>query len=105
MTKRGVPILYMALLKAVYGTLKVALLFYQKLLGELEAVGVKVNLYDPCVTNKDIDRSEMTVCWHVDDLKVAHVDNQKQKKEIYLEANQVPGWYLLRGDNYRRKSA
>ena len=55
MTKRGVPILYMALLKAVYGTLKVALLFYQKLLGELEAVGVKVNLYDPCVANKDIN--------------------------------------------------
>ena len=45
----------MALLKAVYGTLKVALLFYQKLLGELEAVGVKVNLYDPCVANKDIN--------------------------------------------------
>ena len=31
-----------------------------------------MNRYDPCVTNKVIDGTQMTVAWHVDDLKVSH---------------------------------
>ena len=34
----------------------------------------ELNPYDPCVANKMIGGKQMTVCWHVDDLNVSHVD-------------------------------
>jgi hypothetical protein len=72
--KRNTPILYVKIQKALYGLLRSALLFYQKLVGDLESDGFVLNPYDPCVANKDINGKQMTVCWHVDDLKVSHVD-------------------------------
>ena len=33
-----------------------------------------MNPYDPCVANKIVNGSQMTVTWHVDDLKVSHKD-------------------------------
>ena len=37
-------------------------------------MGFEVNHYDPCVANKIVNRSQCTVVWHVDDLKVSHKD-------------------------------
>ena len=72
--KRNTPILYVKIQKALYGLLRSSLLFYQKLVGDLESNGFALNPYDPCVANKDINGKQMTVCWHIDDLKVSHVD-------------------------------
>ena len=74
--KRGQTVLYLELLKALYGMLKSALLFYRKLRRDFEQCGFTVNPYDPCVANKTVDGSQMTVVWHVDDLKILH----KKKK-------------------------
>ena len=52
--------------------LQSSLLFYRKLRKDLEAEGFKVNPYDPCVANNIINGEQMTVTWHVDDLKVSH---------------------------------
>ena len=60
--------------KALNGMLKSALLFYCKLTDDLKQDGFQVNPYDPCVANKPISRSQMTIVWHVDDLKVSHKD-------------------------------
>ena len=67
-TPNGDGRLYVKLSKALYGMLKSALWFYEKLRKDLEAYGFKVNPYDPCVANADINGSQMTVTWHVDDL-------------------------------------
>ena len=40
-------------------------------------MGFEVNPYDPCVANKIVDGTQMTVCWHVDDLKLSHADESK----------------------------
>ena len=72
-TERGQTVLYLELRKALYGMLQSALLFYKKLRRDLEKVGFVVNPYDPCVANKVVDGSQMTVVWHVDDLKILHV--------------------------------
>ena len=72
----GRQILYVKLQKALYGLLKSALLFYRKLWGDLHAKGFTINPYDPCVANKDIGGLQMTVCWHVDDLKMSHKSPQ-----------------------------
>ena len=52
MDKKGTPILYVRLKKALYGIFISSLLLYRKLRGELEAYGFKINPYDPCVGNK-----------------------------------------------------
>ena len=64
--------LHVRLTKALYGMLRAALLFYKKLRGDLELIGFEVNPYDPCVANMQVDGSQLTVCWHVDDLKISH---------------------------------
>ena len=71
------PILYVRLLKALYGLLRSALLFYKKLRGDPKKMGFEVNPYDPCVANKMINGSQMTVMWHVDDLKISHKDGKE----------------------------
>ena len=75
--ENGRTVLYVELLKALYGCLMSALLFYRKLLKDLTKLGFVVNPYDPCVANKMVAGKQMTVTWHVDDLKVSHVDSKR----------------------------
>ena len=82
-TEREDKVLYMELLKALYETLRVARLFWEKLSKQLIDVwGFTPNKYDDCVVNKIIDGQQMTVVWHVDDLKVSHVDEKEVDKFI-----------------------
>jgi Reverse transcriptase (RNA-dependent DNA polymerase) len=72
----GKQVLYVELKKALYGTLKAALLFWKRLTKELHDLGFETNPYDVCVMNKMINGKQCTVLWHVDDLKISHVDAQ-----------------------------
>ena len=83
---KGVPLMYVKLNNALYhGLFKSALLFYKKLVGDFVEYVFTVNPYDPCVDNVDLTGNQMTVCWHVGDLKVSHVnENELTKFEIYL---------------------
>ena len=71
---KGEAILYVKMSKALYGMLKSALWFYKKLKKDLEAYWFLINPYDLCVANSMINGKQMTVTWHVDDLKVSHED-------------------------------
>ena len=64
----------MEALNALYGIMKAALLFYLKFVKNLKSIGFELSPYDPCVANKIVDGAQLTVVWHVDDLKVSHVD-------------------------------
>ena len=104
MDKKGTPILYVRLKKALYGLLRSSLLLYRKLRGELEAYGFKINPYDPCVGSKIVttetvvpvidkkgrifrdkngskkmckvkEEKQITTIWHVDDLMMSCEDN------------------------------
>ena len=75
--------MYMELLKALYGTLRAAHLFWQKLSKQLiDEWGFVPNKYDDCVVNKMVNGQQMTVVWHVDDLKVSHVDRAEVEKFV-----------------------
>ena len=41
-----------------------------------------MNPYNECVMNKVIDGKQMTVAWHVDDIKISHVDKEHVDKFI-----------------------
>ena len=61
-------------LNSIYDIMKAALLFYQKFLGDLMTIGFELNLYDPCVANKTINRKQLALVWHVDYIKASHVE-------------------------------
>ena len=66
--------MYVELLKALYGTVRAARLFWEKLTGKLLEWDFTPTPYGPCVmNNKIVDGKQLTVAWHVDDLKVSHV--------------------------------
>ena len=52
--------------------IKSPLLFYRKLRNDLQDIGFEVNPYDSCVANKLVNGLQLTVTFHVDDLKVSH---------------------------------
>ena len=58
------------------------LLYYLKFSSSLEKKGFKVNPYDPCVWNKDINGKQLTICFHVDDCKISHADPKVNNKTI-----------------------
>ena len=70
----------MQVLKAIYGMLESALLFYKKFRADLEEIGYEINPYDMCVANKIINGKQHTVTWHVDDLKFSHEDPKVNDK-------------------------
>ena len=64
-------VLYVQLLKALYGCVKSALLWYRLYTAEvLSNMGFALNLYDLCMANKEINGSQFIVAFYVDDNKV-----------------------------------
>ena len=76
----GQAVLYVRLKKVLYGCLKSALLFYEKLVGYLETYGLRTNPYGPCMANKMVGRKQLTVCWHMENPNISCVDTNKMKK-------------------------
>ena len=67
--------LYMQLLKALYGCIKLALLWYNLFTDTLKEMGFELNPYDNCVANKMIDGKQCTIIWWVDDNYISHVSD------------------------------
>jgi hypothetical protein len=71
---KGVNSLLVECYNAIYGTMVAGLLYYCKFLSSLKNRGLTVNPYDPCVWNRVIVIKQMTICFHVDDCKISHLD-------------------------------
>ncbi len=82
MLEKGRSVLYLRLQKAQYGMMKSALLFYRKLVSELPEMGFEINPYDPCVANKTVNGTQMTIRWHVDDLMISHLSQDEIMKVV-----------------------
>jgi hypothetical protein len=72
--RKGTAIIYVKMQKAMYRLLRSALLFNMKLVANLESIKFKFNPCDPCVANKEVNGTQMAVCWQEEDLKVSHLD-------------------------------
>ena len=70
----GKRVMYLQLNKALYGTLKAAIIWYKTFTECLEKLGFNLNPHDPCVANMDVDGSQITIVWYVDDTKISHKD-------------------------------
>ena len=72
--ERGVKVLYVRLIKALYGCVQSALLWYELFTTTLQSMGFVLNPYDHCVANSDINGTQCTIAWYVDDTKISHAD-------------------------------
>ena len=72
--RTGKKRLYAKLTKAVYGTLLGAILFYEKLSKQLEEWEFEPNDYDRCTFNKMVNGNQLTVLFHVDNLKCSYME-------------------------------
>ena len=64
-------VLYMIMIKAIYGMLQSSLLYYKKYLKDIESIGFKINPSEPaCFATRIVNGKQHTVTWHVDDLKI-----------------------------------
>ena len=89
--EKGKTVIYAELSKAFYRTLQAGLLFWKKISTFLiNDQGFKVNPYDWCVVNKDINAKQCTTGWHVDDLKISHADKDVVE-EIIMALNDKYG--------------
>ena len=82
--KKGVKQLVVQCQNAIYGTMVASLLYYRKFCKSLTSVGFEFNPYDPCVANKMINGKQMTICFHVDDNKLSHVDKRQVDKVMFF---------------------
>ena len=74
--KKGNKQILVECLNALYGTMVAALLYYEKFTKSLKDNGYKMNPYDACVWNKNIEGKQCTICFHVDDCKISHVSKK-----------------------------
>ena len=69
-------VLYVQVLNALYRLMKAALLYYQWFVANIKSIEFELNPYDACITNKTVNEKQLTLLWHVDDIKISHVDKQ-----------------------------
>ena len=92
--EKGEKVLYLQVLRPIYGMLESALLFYKKVVKDLKERGFTINPYDPCVANMMVNGKQLTVQWHVDDMKMSHMEKEVLEDLVdYLQYK-----YGLHGD-------
>ena len=72
--EKGIKVLYVRLVKAIYGCVKSALLWYDLFHNTLKGMGFTLNPYDSSIANSKINGKHCTITWYVDDNKISHVD-------------------------------
>ena len=74
--ENGKKVLYLWVVKVLYGCIQSALLWYQLYVETLMKYGFELNPYDKCVANKVINAKQCTITWYVDDNNISHVDEK-----------------------------
>jgi hypothetical protein len=104
-TEGGKRVLYVRLLKALYGCVESALLWYKLFTEKLQDYGFVLNPYDPCAANCDINGKQCTIVWYVDDNKISHVDPKVVSDVIEYIESKFGKWPLNTRMREQRKLA
>ena len=95
----GVKVLYMRVLRSIYGCIEAAMLWYDLYTTKLKDMGFELNPYDVCIANKIINGKKCTIAWHVEDNKVSQAD-RKIVEDIILELETYSGKFtIVQGGN------
>ena len=69
-----VKVIYILLMKALYGCMESALMLYDLYSKTLKSQVLLINTYDSCIANSTIQDKQCTIAWYVDNNKVSHLD-------------------------------
>jgi hypothetical protein len=97
--ENGKKFLYVQILRALYGMIESALLWYTLYTEVLHKEGFEINPYDRCVANKVINGKQCTIGWYVDDNILSHVDKSVVDSVINKIEEYFPGLVVERGKN------
>jgi hypothetical protein len=98
--ENGKKVIYLQLLKALYGCLRSALLWYELYSGKLQGMGFELNPYDMCVANKDINGKQCTIGYYVDDNVATHVEDDVLSGVINSIESEVGAITVSRGKTH-----
>ena len=93
-------VLYLRILRAIYGCIESALLWYQLYSNTLSKIGFIINPYDRCVANKMINGKQCTIGWYVDDNKLSHEDKDVVEDILKLLSQEFGELTIQRGPVY-----
>ena len=96
----GKKILFMILLKSLYVIMQATLLWYRTFVKYLKADEFEINKYNSCIANKIVNGKQCTVCWHVDDTQISHVDKNVVSAIIKNIENEFGTMTVTRGKEY-----
>ena len=86
--ENGQKVLYVEVLRAIYGMLIASMLWFKKFRDDLNKLGFSFNAYDPCVGNRTIYGNQQTVRFHVDDVMSSHISTKVNDYfQIWLNNN------------------
>ena len=72
--ENGKKVLYMKIIRGIYGCIEASLQWYKCYTEMLEKEGFTLNPYDRCIANKIINGHQCTIAWYVDDNVMTHKD-------------------------------
>ena len=98
--ENGKKVLYVRILRAIYGCIESALLWYQLYAKTLKQMGFKLNPYDKCVANKMINGKQCTIAWYVDDNKISHEDPQVVTEMLGVLKSHFGDLVISRGNEH-----
>jgi hypothetical protein len=90
-------VLYVQILRALYGMIESALLWYTLYTDVLQKEGFEINPYDQCVANKTINGKQCTIAWYVDDNLLSHIEPSVVNDVLKLIDGYFPGLVVERG--------
>ena len=93
----GVKLLYLCLLKDLYGFMDYALLSYDLYSKTLKSHGFAFNPYDRSIANSTINGKKFTIAWYVDNNKVFHIDKEVNTISIDTIAEHFGDFTVSRG--------
>ena len=90
----------MQCMNALYGSMVASLIFYKKLVAAFMSYGFKFNPYDVCVANKTVNGKVLTVCFHVDNIKISHISSTVVDETLSLLRNDFKVLYKRKKHKY-----
>ena len=76
MYENGRNVLYVVVLRYLYGMLVSYLLQYKNFRCDLKEIGFELNPYEPCVVNRTENKKQNTVRFYVSNLMSSHIDTE-----------------------------
>ena len=99
--ENGGNLLYLHILKALYGCMESALLWCDIYSNKLKFQGLLINPYDRCMANSTIQDKQCEIVWYVDDSKLSHIDKEVNTKVIETISKIFGNLIVSRGNKHK----